>query len=99
MSIKRTWGGKMKNRCQTCRHDEDVHAPENVGGCAIIYRKDGNLKSCHCTTFSEQKGESGPPRVQATGQSSGSLDSNRKIKPTALNSPSVHNAKEVEGGR
>lgn len=48
----------MKNKCKTCGHDENVHAPKNVGGCAIIYRKDTKLKSCPCVEFvSDSRGE------------------------------------------
>ena len=53
----------MGIKCKNCGHDENVHAPKNVGGCAIIYkayenkedRKDNpinyKLKSCPCEGF------------------------------------------------
>lgn len=77
----------VKIKCK-CGHGKDVHAPNGKKGgdydgeCCVIYRDpNGNLKSCPCYAFSEQKGESGP-RKRLQVHNGGSLDSNRKIKPS-----------------
>ena len=44
-------GKKMK--CKNFGHDSNVNAPKDVGGCAIIYRKGEELKSCPCEEFVE----------------------------------------------
>ena len=41
----------VKRKCKNCGHDESVHAPKDLGGCAIIYRKGEELKSCLCEEF------------------------------------------------
>ncbi len=55
-----------KEKCKNCGHSKDVHAPKNVGGCAVIYKfykdkdcKKNNplnykLKSCMCEEFANE---------------------------------------------
>ena len=58
-------------KCKNCSHEEEHHAPKELGGCAMIYkhyknkedRKDNpinyKLKSCLCKEITTQSEDSG----------------------------------------